>query len=105
MSFKFNPLTGRLDLVGDDSGAPPSPSNKYQSSFTTGDWVLVSGNYELTLTKATHNIDSPVVTVYETVGLFFEEVDVFVKINGSDDVVISVSATPDLRFNGLIIIN
>lgn len=39
MGFKFNPLTGQLDLVG--SGGTTSPQNFSYSTIVTGSTVIV----------------------------------------------------------------
>jgi len=81
-------------------------ANYYSQTFLLGDWNgPVSGYYFLTVPQASHTKEiNLTVKVYELVGSNYEEVDVFVQINGSFDVTIRVDANTDNRFEGKILI-
>jgi hypothetical protein len=103
VSYKFNPFTGNLDLVG--AGSTPGPN--YVGTFNnTSDWSGPAlGVYTLTVTVATHAKGlNPMVQVLELVGSDYENILVSFRTNVSGDVTIEVPDTPDNRFNGKIII-
>lgn len=107
MGIVFNPLnfTG-LDFVGSGGSSPTGPAERYLASFNnTSDWTLSSGYYELTVLAGTHGKGTnPNVRVAETISGVDEIVNTVIKINTSGDVVIQVTASPDNRFNGKILI-
>lgn len=102
-TYKFNPFTGTFDLVN-DAAAPAS--SKYVDTFNaTSDWVLNVDAYEITVLAATHGKGADAqVEVFEFTGGNYEKTNVYSKVNGSNDVVISVASSPDLRFMGKLII-
>lgn len=108
MGIVLNPFSGQLDFIGTGGSGPSSgPAERYTQLFTNATWGSPSGGYyTITVTQATHGkTDTPEVSVYEQDGLEFVKVQVQdLRINASGDVSISVPETPDLRFNGLILI-
>jgi hypothetical protein len=81
---------------GDTSG--------YIFSFNASSWVLNGDSYEIKVLKTTHNRTNPQVMVFELIGSSFEEVIASVNLDTSDNITISVSSSPDLRFSGKLII-
>ncbi len=122
MGIIFNPLTGQFDFTGsgDTSGLQAqidslndrvndveteiAEFSKETVLFTTSDFVLVVDQYIFTVTAITHEKNNPTVTVYEENGANFDEVTASIKILANKDVQLIVPQTPDLRFNGKLII-
>lgn len=89
-----------MDAVGGGSGTPP-----FNSPFVSGDWSLNGANYDLAITEATHGQGAQLnVQVFEKVGTDYREVVVDILISSTGNITISVSSSPDLRFEGKIII-
>jgi hypothetical protein len=93
----FDDNTGKVIA---DSGRPITDLDNYSQTFVTGDWVLDVDKYVLTVTKATHGKDSPIVVVYEVSGSDFIQVETGVRIDSSENIILTVNAAPDLRFDG-----
>lgn len=107
MGVKFNILKDLgIDFVGTSGGSPSGPAERYFATFNnTTDWTLSSPNYVRTITAATHGKGvNPSVSVFELNGSDYELVNVGITISNIGDVTISVSETPNNRFNGLILI-
>lgn len=108
MGTKLNIFTGQLDFTGTGSTPPPTPETPYADTFNnTTDWVGPSGGfYTITIAQVTHQKGiNPQVQVLELDGSNFNIVDVDrVQVTPTGDVEIRVPASPDLRFNGKIII-
>lgn len=106
MSIVFNPLSGQFDFVGAGSGGGPATATKYTRAFNnTTDWTLSSPDYFITTLAATHGKGTvPSVMVFELVGSDYELVVANILISASGDVTVKVAASPDNRFNGLILI-
>ena len=106
MGIRYNPLTGNFDIVG--AGSTPTPETPYADTFNnTTDWVgPSSGFYTITIAQVTHQKGiNPQVQVMELDGSNFNIVDVDrVQVTPTGDVEIRVPASPDLRFNGKIVI-
>lgn len=106
--FSYNPLTGNLDLVGSGSGGggASGPAERYTSTFNnTTDWTLNSPDYTRTILAVTHGRGTnPNVQVYELLSGNYEQINVNVVINGSGDVTLKVTETPNNRFTGLVLI-
>lgn len=88
--------------VGSGSGAIP-----YSTVFTLSDWNGPSGGfYTITILEAAHNKGtSPGVEIFELVSGDYIQVEVDrVRVNSGGDVEVRVPETPDLRFNGKIVI-
>lgn len=47
MSFKFNPLTGNLDLVGDGGSGSASPDNFSYTTIAEGELVTIPDGQEM----------------------------------------------------------
>lgn len=71
-----------------------------ETNFTTASWVLNGSYYTFTVTNA--NMQQ--VAVQELVGSNYSPVEVDSIVISSTNAVISVPATPDLRFNGRVIV-
>lgn len=83
-----------------------SPGAKYTRSFSTGDWVLNGADYEFTILASVHTKGSNLqIQVYQQNGANYEEVIVGINVLASGNVVLTVSSTPDARFNGKVLIN
>lgn len=71
------------------------------AEFSVGDWILSAGNYIINIQ---HNLDSERVNV----ALWENGVDLVgvdrVNITGSNTLRITISADPDCRFSGVVII-
>lgn len=107
MGFKFNPLTGNFDISGTSTAAVASQVSNYTKVFNaTSDWNgPISGNYKLTILKSSHQKTAPVVQVYEQNGIEFVLVETGMRLDSSDNIIVTVSSSPDLRFVGKIIIS
>lgn len=78
----------------------------YSTTFTSAfSWTLNGDYYQITISKVSHGKTNPIVTVYETNGANFDEVKASVSLDSSDNVTISVSSSPDLRFTGKLTIS
>jgi hypothetical protein len=90
-----------IDELANNSG-----SSGEDYSFVNGTWLgpNVDGNYYITINFTTHNKENPTISVFETSGSNFVEVETQVTIDSSNNVIISVPSSPDLRFSGKIII-
>jgi hypothetical protein len=74
--------------------------------FAIGDWTLSGDEYLLTVAAAIHEKGvNPEVIVLENTGTEFAEVLLYKAINASGDLLLAVSAIPDNRFAGKIIIS
>ena len=105
MSIKFNPSSGNFDFVG--ASSPGTSYSPYSDTFIVGDWVVSGSDYEITYTQATHGKGlNPTIHVYELTGGVYEEVSILNTVNSVTGLVtIKVNGTPDLRFQGKIVIN
>jgi len=75
-------------------------------AILVSEWGVVGSDYEIEIAQSTHNRGtSPQVQVFEKVLTDYVEVvvDILVKSNGN--IVIKVSQTPDLRFEGRVVIS
>lgn len=87
-----------------DIKAVAQGSTKYNRNIIVDDWLLVGSDYTITILSTLHGVQQPSVTCYELVGSDYLEVSVPVKIDTSNNIVISTSQNPDLRFAGKIIV-
>lgn len=98
----FDGTTGK---VIKDSGVSLSSLEAYSQVFNaTTDWTLDGASYKITIPSATHNKPNPTVHVFEQSGPDFIEVTTGVKVDSSQNIIITVNSTPDLRFVGKLII-
>lgn len=106
MGVKFNPIGfSGLDFVGSGGSSPSGPAVRHVQSFSTLDWALASPYYELTVSAGTHGKGvNPSVNVYELVDGDYEQVGLVIKISPLGDVVLQITASPDTRFNGVVVI-
>lgn len=101
----INPYTGQPDLVGNSGGGGGGTLNKYETTFTVSSFTLNAGMYEYTVLATTHaEGTSPTCQIFELVGSDYELVFPAIIVNASGDVTIQVTGTPDLRFDGKIVI-
>lgn len=99
----FNPLSGGFDYVNSDT-APIAA--KYTDTFNaTTDWTLNVDQYELSILAATHGVGvNPMIQVMEFNGSDYDNVMISIKVNNSGDVTLIVNSSPDLRFQGKVVI-
>lgn len=94
------------DLNKPISTATQTAITKKIITFTTADWTLSVDEYVLSVAAATHTKGvNPEVIVLEDTGTEFAEVILYKAINASGDLTLAVSATPDNRFAGKLIIS
>lgn len=87
------------------SSGGTSTAARYLVPFTSGTWVLSGTDYVITVNAGTHNKGtSPTVSAYLDTGSTYEEVVVATTIDTSGNVTIYVTATPDNRFSGKLLI-
>lgn len=80
--------------------------SKYVQTFNnTSDWTLNAGNYEITVTAATHgNKANPVIQTFETIGGVDDIIFPVIIRNASNDIILQVTQVPDNRYTGKLII-
>jgi len=89
-----------MDAVGGSGSVP------YSSTFTTGSWAIDGSIYELTIDATTHGRGvSPAVQVFELVGSDYKQVETDITVAANGDVTLTITSTPDLRFNGRAVIS
>lgn len=103
MGVGFNPF---LNSGFDSKGSSSPTAGRYSNTFLTTDWVGPSlGHYNIVITSSTHGKGlNPEIEVYELVGSDYEKVEIASKTNGSGDITLDISSSPDGRFNGKYII-
>lgn len=98
-NYKLNVFTGELDIT--------VQSPNYVATFSTPtSWGSPSaGNYTLTVPVATHGKgQNPIVQILELSGPNYVTIAISHTVDPSGNIIIQVSETPDLRFNGKIIV-
>lgn len=99
MANTYKPI-GLEDTSG---GGGSGDVSAYSQTFTTGSWVLSGSFYSLTIPAVTHGLGAKlVIATYELNGTSYEEVEVYVIINNTNDVTLRVG--DDNRFIGKVII-
>ena len=95
-----------VNLTGGGSGSGGSNPSHVALFDATTSWSGPSGGeYSISISEVVHGQGaSPQVQVFEKNGTDYEEVVVFITVNASGDVTIKVPDTPDLRFEGKLII-
>lgn len=89
----------------DELAANAESGDGYNHAFITTDWTGPSGgSYVITIPFATHKKNNPILAAYETSGADSVSVEVSYLIDVSNDIVISIPSTTDLRFSGRFII-
>lgn len=82
-----------------------SISGKYTQSFVIADWTVDGAEYKLEINEATHLKGIyPTTLVYEINGIYNEETEVSIMVDNTGLVILRVSGTPDLRFDGFLTI-
>lgn len=104
IDISSNNLTGEVDFrVTPAGGAERVP---YPVHFVISDWVLDVDAYRIDVTAANHLLGmNPTVNVFELDGMDFDEVETGLELNSAGDITITVPQTPDLRFDGKIIVS
>lgn len=98
-----DPLTNTIDFVAIGGGGGAVP---FVVPFLIADWVSGTGTYDITSLETVHHKGpDSTIQVFEDVAGVFEEVETIIEVNNVGDVTIKISSTPDLRFNGKIIIS
>ena len=104
LKLLLNPISGQFDYVNDDS-TPPATEKFVDTFNATSDWTLNVDMYEIIIPSATHGMGAnALIDVFEFSSGDYEQVNVRYVLNSSNDVVISVAGTPDLRFMGKVVI-
>jgi hypothetical protein len=108
-----------VDLNYDNSGSGLTATNvqdaidelavsvgaAYIGNFLIGSWILNVDKYELSIPEVTHSRGlTPMIQVYENNAGTYEEVGAGIEINGSGDIKLIVTSSPDTRFAGRVII-
>lgn len=98
----FDGVTGKL--LADSGISISSISPNFTATFNaTTDWAgPAGGSYTITILKATHLKDAPVVQLFELNAPDYIVVETGIRVDPSDNVFITVNSTPDLRFAGKI---
>jgi len=100
VTFTGDPVTGEIDFSASGSG-----SSKYVFEFEGTDFTGPSaGEYTLSIPFATHQRVNPKIQLFEDNGVDFENVLIKVNVDTSDNITLTVSEVPDLRFSGKAII-
>jgi len=106
MGIIINPTTGQIDFTGSGGGGGVATRSVF--SFDTVDWVGPSaGKYTFTILRTSHNkTANPNVAVYELVSGAYEPVFVdTIKISPTGDITLELLETPDLRFQGIVVVS
>lgn len=106
-SIVLNPISGEFDIVGTTGGGAAVQSPNYVATFSNPvSWGLPSaGEYTLTVPVATHGKgQNPIVQILELSGSDYVTVAISHKVDSLGNIIIQVSETPDLRFNGKVIV-
>lgn len=92
--------------VADSGGVSSGDASRYTESFNnSSDWSLVADDYVISIDATTHGKGiNPTINVYMDNGVTFEEAIVPITISSSGLVKIYVTALPDNRFTGKLII-
>jgi hypothetical protein len=106
MSYRYNALTGNLDIVGAGSGGGSGIPLRTTATFNaTTDWTLNGANYEIVILAASHGVGaSPTVDVFENVSGDYQNIGLDVVVDASGNITLKVTSSPDNRFVGKYII-
>jgi hypothetical protein len=112
-SLTFTSSDNSVEIIGDNTNkildlkVSPSFGGNYTDTFIVGDWNgPLSGTYYITYTEATHGQGTtPTVEVYELIMGEYNKVQISTIVDSFGNVTIEIPQTPDLRFQGVIIIN
>lgn len=90
---------------GSSPQAGQGSTNFYSQSFSVANWTLQNDYYFLTIPFSSHlKTNNLIVNVFEQNNGVFEQVDIFVQVNGSFDVTLRINAAKDNRFAGKFVI-
>lgn len=101
MANTYKRINAASTSSGGGSGTP------YSQTFLTATWSGPSGGYyTITILESTHGKGTdPGVEVYETSGTDDDQVTIDrIRVNSSGDVELRVPSSPDLRFDGKVVI-
>lgn len=103
----FNPFTSNFDITSTGDAPPPVTVENYVQAFNgTTDWTLNGDYYEIEVDVAIHEHGlAPQVQVFELVVADYYQVQTEVLVGNDGLVTIQVLSTPDLRFEGKLIIS
>jgi hypothetical protein len=112
-SLSFISSDNSVEIIGDDNNktidikVSPAFGGNFTDTFIVGDWNgPLSGSYYITYTEVVHEQGTaPTVEVYELIMGEYHKVQIATLVDSSGNVTIQVPQLPDLRFQGLIIIN
>lgn len=96
----------RVNAASTTSGGGGT-GNPFSQAFTVANWTgPVGGFYFITILENTHDKGTdPGVQLFELSGVDYIQVEVDrVRVNSSGDIEIRVPDSPDLRFNGKIVV-
>lgn len=81
--------------------------NEYSEAFVIADWVVDGADYKIDILESSHTKGvNPIVSILEEDGANFNIVDVDrIQVSAIGNIEIRVLGTPDLRFDGKIIIS
>ena len=105
MGIKLDIFPGVFDFTGSSSGSSPAIRTASTNNATV-DWSGPSGGeYSITILQATHlKGTSPNIEVFELTAGVYYQVSPSVEVDASGNVTVRVTASPDLRFAGKILI-
>jgi hypothetical protein len=88
------------------TGGGGGSSSPYIRNFLVADWSgPVSSEYTLSVPESSHGKGTePTVTLYQTNGANYEQVEAFIQINANGDIAVKVPETIDGRFDGKLIV-
>lgn len=81
--------------------------NEYSEAFVIADWVVDGADYKIDILESSHTKGvNPIVSILEEDGANFNVVDVDrIQVSAIGNIEIRVLGTPDLRFDGKVIIS
>jgi hypothetical protein len=110
-SYRGVPPAARQSLsigttLNESSESVPVPENYIRSFNNTTDWTLNVDTYEIEVLASSHGKGiNPQLQTFETNGGNFDEVICSMSIDSSGNAKIKVQQTPNLRFNGKLILS
>lgn len=110
--FSFTSSDSSVSITGDnvlkeiDFTVSPTLGGTYSNPFLIADWNLSAPNYNITISAGTHGKGlEPKVSVYEKSGTDYIEVTLGeLRVTNTGTVSLAVNSSPDLRFDGKILI-
>lgn len=109
--LNFSSSDASVDIIGNnttktiDFKISASFGGSYSNPFLIADWGLSGGDYTITIPSGVHGKGTePKAIVYEKSGSDYIQTGVEVKTSSAGLITLSVNASPDLRFDGKIIV-